>query len=60
MGVRVKLLVALALYIIFNIGYLFSFKVITIQPTIANNNIIEVIINHIEKFPYNILPILVI
>lgn len=30
------------------------------QPIIANNNIIEVIISQIEKFPYKILPILVI
>jgi hypothetical protein len=38
----------------------FGFIVIRIAPTIANSNIIEVNINHILKFVYIILPMLVI
>jgi hypothetical protein len=36
------------IFIRFCTRYFFSFKVITIQPTIANNNMIDVIINQIE------------
>lgn len=38
--------------------YLNLLIVITIDPTIANNNIIEVINNHIQYVVYMILPIL--
>ena len=38
----------------------FFFILIIIAPTIANNNIKEEIINHIEKLVYNIFPILII
>ena len=32
----------------------------TIDPTIANNSIIDVIINHIDKFVYITFPMLII
>ena len=40
--------------------YLYYLMVITIQPTIANNNIIDVSISHIKYELYIMLPILVI